>query len=145
MIYVVGTNNHPHRFVHRQRCAGAETTETKTGSAGRLRHTGRRAGPACSSRVRHDADHRAECALVWRSSHNADQERRRQEVTIITHRHCRELGYCNRGMRQWCGRLGLDWCAFLQNGIASDELRKTDNAMAERVIAHAEREINGQQ
>jgi hypothetical protein len=64
-------------------------------------------------------------------------------VTIITHRHCRELGFCNRGMRQWCERIGVDWAGFLKNGIASEELRKTENAMAERVIEHAEREING--
>jgi hypothetical protein len=66
-------------------------------------------------------------------------------VTIITHRHCRELGYCNRGMRQWCERLGLDWGAFLKNGITADELIKTDNAMAKRVIEHAERAQHGQQ
>ena len=66
-------------------------------------------------------------------------------MTIITHRHCRELGYCNRGMRQWCERIGIDWGSFLKHGIAADELRKTNNAMAERVISHAEREINGQQ
>jgi len=66
-------------------------------------------------------------------------------VTIITHRHCRELGYCNRGLRQWFGRIGVDWAGFLKHGIPSDELRKTDNAMAERVIAHAEREKHGQQ
>lgn len=66
-------------------------------------------------------------------------------MTVITHRHCRELGYCNRGMRQWCERVGVDWASFLKHGIAADELRKTDNAMAERVIAHAERETHGQQ
>ena len=64
-------------------------------------------------------------------------------MTIITHRHCRELGYCNRGMRQLCEQLGVDWPGFLKNGIASDELRKAENAMAERAIAHAEREKHG--
>jgi hypothetical protein len=64
-------------------------------------------------------------------------------VTIITHRHCREIGYCNRGLRQMCERIGVDWSGFLKNGITSEELRKTENAMAERVIEHAEREING--
>lgn len=64
-------------------------------------------------------------------------------MTIITHRHCREVGYCNRGLRQMCDRIGIDWPGFLKNGIAADELRKTGNAMAERVIAHAEKDSHG--
>lgn len=65
-------------------------------------------------------------------------------MTVVLHRHCRELGYCNRGLRQWCARSGVDWAGFLKYGISSDDLRRTENAMAERVIAHAERESNGQ-
>lgn len=66
-------------------------------------------------------------------------------MTQITHRHCREVGYCNRGMREWCVSQGLDWQAFLKQGISADTLRQTGNAMAERVIAHAEMEAHGQQ
>jgi hypothetical protein len=64
-------------------------------------------------------------------------------MTIITHRHCRELGYCNRGLREWFSREGLDWSGFLKYGIEADTLRLFDNAMAERAIAHAEREKHG--
>ena len=65
-------------------------------------------------------------------------------MTIILHRHCRELGYCNRGLREWFTREGMDWPDFVKNGIASDVLRTKSNAMAERAIAHAERVTDGQ-
>ena len=64
-------------------------------------------------------------------------------MTIVTHRHCRELGYCNRGLRAWFAREGLDWADFVKNGIAADILRQHDNAMAERAIAHAEGAAHG--
>lgn len=66
-------------------------------------------------------------------------------MTVVLHRHCRELGYCNRGLRAWFAREGLDWSAFLKHGIAADMLRTRENAMAERAIALAERESHGQQ
>lgn len=64
-------------------------------------------------------------------------------MTIVTHRHCRELGYCNRGLRAWFAREGLDWTDFVKHGIDADVLRQRDNAMAERAIARAEGEANG--
>ena len=66
-------------------------------------------------------------------------------MTIITHRHCRELGYCNRGLREWCNRVGIDWAGFLKHGIDAEVLRRFDNAMAERAIAHAEKVNHGKQ
>ena len=59
-------------------------------------------------------------------------------MTSVTHRHCRELGYCNRGLRAWFAREGLDWTDFVKHGIAAEILRQRDNAMAERAIARAE-------
>lgn len=64
-------------------------------------------------------------------------------MTIVTHRHARELGYCNRGLRAWFAREGLDWTDFVKHGIDADVLRQRDNAMAERAIARAEGEANG--
>lgn len=66
-------------------------------------------------------------------------------MTTVLHRHCRALGYCNRGLRAWFAREGLDWADFLKNGIPADTLRKFDNAMADRAIALAEWEAHGQQ
>lgn len=65
-------------------------------------------------------------------------------MTMILHRHARELGYCNRGLRAWFDREGLDWAGFLKNGISVDVIRKRCNAMADRAIALAEREAHGQ-
>ncbi len=65
-------------------------------------------------------------------------------MTIVRHRHCRELGYCNRGMRAWAARVGLDWADFLKNGIDAEILRaRFNNAMAERAIAQADGEAHG--
>lgn len=64
-------------------------------------------------------------------------------MTIVLHRHCRELGYCNRGLRQWFAREGLDWADFLKHGISADTLRERDNAMAERAITLAEGATDG--
>ena len=66
-------------------------------------------------------------------------------MTIVLHRHCRDLGYCNRGLRQWFASEGLDWSDFLKHGIAADVLRARNNAMADRAIAHAEGESHGKQ
>lgn len=66
-------------------------------------------------------------------------------MTIVMHRHCRELGYCNRGLREWFAREGLDWPDFLNHGISAETLRATNNAMAERAIALAEKDGHGQQ
>lgn len=65
-------------------------------------------------------------------------------MTIVLHRHCRELGYCNRGLRDWFAREGIDWADFLKHGISADVLRQHDNAMASRAIAHAEGATHGQ-
>jgi len=66
-------------------------------------------------------------------------------MTTVLHRHCRELGYCNRGLREWCAREGLDWPSFVKHGLDAEVLRATNNAMAARAIAHAEGEAHGQQ
>lgn len=66
-------------------------------------------------------------------------------MITVKHIHCRELGYCNRGLRQWFSREGMDWPDFVKNGLSAEVLRSKKNAMADRVIAHAERGERGQQ
>ena len=51
---------------------GSETAETETRRSGRFRYSCRRAGSPGSGHLRHDADYRPECALVWRSEIDAD-------------------------------------------------------------------------
>lgn len=41
-----------------------------------------------------------------------------------------EPRYCARGARRWAARLGLDWAAFVRDGIAVADLEKTGDAMA---------------
>lgn len=60
-------------------------------------------------------------------------------TTIVRHVHMRELGYCNRGGREFFARHGLSWGDFLAQGIEADKLRATGDAMAMRVIEHAEK------
>lgn len=60
-------------------------------------------------------------------------------TTIVRHVHMRELGYCNKGAREWFARHGLSWAEFLAEGIDADRLRSTGDAMAARVADHAEK------
>ena len=66
-------------------------------------------------------------------------------MIIVTHRHCREVGSCNRGLRLMAARHGIDWANFLKFGISAEALRALGNAMAERAIARAEGDAHGQQ
>jgi len=66
-------------------------------------------------------------------------------MTVVTHRHCREVGFCNRGLREMAARHGIDWQHFMKFGIDAEALRALKNAMAERAITLAEREAHGKQ
>jgi len=66
-------------------------------------------------------------------------------MTIVLHRHCREIGYCNRGLREWFAHEELDWPDFVKHGLDAEVLRAKNNAMADRAIARAEEEERGQQ
>lgn len=63
----------------------------------------------------------------------------------VLHRHIRELGYCNRGSREWFARHGLDWAAFLREGIDIETLQRIGDGMALRAIEHARADGNGRQ
>lgn len=43
-------------------------------------------------------------------------------------------GYCVRGARDWFLQHGIDWRAFVRDGIDETELLATGDALAERVI-----------
>lgn len=56
------------------------------------------------------------------------------------------LGFCNRGSRPFFERHGLDWSAFVTDGIDIELLRATGDAMALMVVEAAERRVaDGQQ
>lgn len=46
-------------------------------------------------------------------------------------------GYCAKGAREWFRRHGLDWTAFVRDGIDAEFLLATGDAMALRVVQHA--------
>lgn len=53
-------------------------------------------------------------------------------------RDMRELGYCNRGAREFFQRHNLDWIEFVNSGIDADKLVATGDGMAIKVVRHAE-------
>lgn len=60
---------------------------------------------------------------------------------IITRSHLDQMPepYCAKGARRWAARLQLDWAAFVRDGIESDALLATGDAMALRLVEHAMR------
>jgi hypothetical protein len=55
----------------------------------------------------------------------------------VTIQDARELGFCVGGTRTFLERHGLDFKAFLRDGLDAQDLLATGDAMAERVVAHA--------
>ncbi|HWH75543.1 MAG TPA: hypothetical protein VNV16_14895 [Methylibium sp.] len=62
---------------------------------------------------------------------------------LVLHRHLRELGYCNRGARAFFARHGLDWPAFLRVGIQAEQLERTGDAMALKLVEYAKGATDG--
>ena len=50
----------------------------------------------------------------------------------------RAVGLCVNGTRVWFARHDLDFRAFLREGCDADILLATGDAMAQRVVAHAQ-------
>ena len=57
--------------------------------------------------------------------------------TVITIDHVRAVGLCVNGSRAWFVRNGLDFRAFLREGLDAQTLLATGDAMAQRVVEHA--------
>jgi hypothetical protein len=66
-------------------------------------------------------------------------------TATVRHVHLRELGYCNRGSREFFARHGLSWPDFLHKGIEAEKLSSTGDAMALRLVEHAVKVSDGQQ
>lgn len=56
----------------------------------------------------------------------------------VTIQDARELGFCVGGTRTFMERHGLDFKAFLREGLDAADLLATGDAMAERVVVHAQ-------
>lgn len=59
------------------------------------------------------------------------------EPLLITIDHVRASGLCVHGTRGWFARQGLDFRAFLREGIDAQTLLATGDAMALRVVERA--------
>lgn len=52
---------------------------------------------------------------------------------IATHEDAKALGYCNAGLRKWFPRDGVSFDDFRKDGVTTDWLRATGDAMAIRL------------
>lgn len=52
-------------------------------------------------------------------------------------------GYCASGARRWFEAHGLDFRAFVKEGIPAEDLLATGDAMAERVVEVAREKHDG--
>jgi len=65
------------------------------------------------------------------------------EPRIATHLDAKALGYCNAGLRRWFPRDGVTFDDFRQQGVSTDWLRATGDAMAIRLAEHVEQAESG--
>jgi hypothetical protein len=61
------------------------------------------------------------------------------ETLIARAEDIRAARLCFQGARPWFRRHGLDWQAFLADGLPAEVLAATGDALALRVIAEAEK------
>lgn len=57
--------------------------------------------------------------------------------TIVTVNDVRAARLCTAGGRAWFARHGLDWMAFLRDGLPASVILATGDAMAERAVEAA--------
>ena len=51
--------------------------------------------------------------------------------------HLRRLGYCSRGIREFCKRHGLDYSRLLKEGVTKEEVLATGDSMAIQAVEEA--------
>lgn len=62
---------------------------------------------------------------------------------IITRADLATTGYCHKGARVVCARLGISWLDFNVNGVDSARLEGLDDPMVKRVVDAAEARTRG--
>ena len=63
------------------------------------------------------------------------------ETLIVRAEDIRAARLCFQGARPWFRRHGLDWQAFLAEGLPAEVLAATGDALALRVIAETEKRV----
>lgn len=66
-------------------------------------------------------------------------------MMIVTYQDAKELNYCNKGLRQFCDTLKIDYQDFKANGIDSELLLSFDDAQCTDLVNHAMNKAKGQQ
>lgn len=61
----------------------------------------------------------------------------------ITVSDLKRLGYCNKGARKWFESVGLDWNAFVKNGLPADVVLAKGDGMSERLVRVMASELEG--
>ncbi len=56
---------------------------------------------------------------------------------IITIKHTKAVGYCNRGLRKWFDGRDIAFSDFLANGASDEWFLAQGDAMADRLVEHA--------
>ena len=59
-------------------------------------------------------------------------------TVIATHEDAKAMGYCNAGLRKWFPRDGVSFDDFRRDGVTTDWLRATGDAMAMRLAEAVE-------
>ena len=59
-------------------------------------------------------------------------------TVIATHEDAKALGYCNAGLSKWFPRDGVSFDDFRRDGVTTDWLRATGDAMAMRLAEAVE-------
>ena len=59
-------------------------------------------------------------------------------TVIATHEDAKAMGYCNAGLRKWFPRDGISFDDFRRDGVTTDWLRATGDAMAMRLAESVE-------
>lgn len=62
---------------------------------------------------------------------------------IVTIHDARKAGYCVSGVRRWAAVQGLDFRAFLKDGIAASRLLDTGDAIAAAIVARTQEARHG--
>lgn len=71
--------------------------------------------------------------MVWGPKDRGYQVEGREEV-IVTLKDVRAAKMCAKGAREFFKRHNLDWSAFVKDGIDSEILEMTGDAMALKVV-----------
>lgn len=76
--------------------------------------------------------------------------RRTDQALIVTLRHLRRVpsfsgrhGFCSHGSREWFAYHGLDWGAFVREGIEAEVIEATGDALGLHLVAFARTEAAG--